>query len=56
MSFLVADMAFLRRSKASVGKPLPAWESILADAPLPQQVITLQVTNPLTSQVADDRF
>ena len=45
-------MAFLRRSKSCAVKPPPAWEPILADAPLPQQVITLQVTNPSTNQVA----
>jgi hypothetical protein len=52
----VAGMAFLRRSKSSAIKPLPAWEPILADAPLPQQVIALQVTNPLTNQVVDHQI
>lgn len=53
---LVAGMAFLRRSKSSAIKPLPAWEPIVADVPLPQQVITLQVTNPLTNQVVDHQI
>lgn len=43
-------MSFLKR-RATPVKVQPPWESILGDAPLPQQVITLPVTNPVTNQV-----
>lgn len=46
-------MAFLRRSLQgrTPCKAPAAWEPILSEAPLPQHVITLPVTNPATNQV-----
>lgn len=50
---LLAGMTFLRRSLQgrSTSKAPASWEPILSEAPLPQQIITLPVTNPATNQV-----
>ncbi len=47
-------MTFLRNLSGSktVLKLKPVWESMLEDALLPEQVITLSATNPATNQAS----